>query len=72
VSAGPKFRELEEAWMAGVAAMARAGARVIADDAFLGAAVSQQRWQHRSALVRPAARRAVIGSAGFAAASVRS
>jgi chloramphenicol 3-O phosphotransferase len=31
--------------MAGVAAMARAGARIIVDDAFLGGAASQQRWQ---------------------------
>ena len=42
---GPEFRALEAAWMAGVAAMARAGARIIVDDAFLGAAASQQRWQ---------------------------
>jgi chloramphenicol 3-O phosphotransferase len=45
VSAGPEFRGLEDAWMEGVAAMARARARVIVDDAFLGGAVSQQRWQ---------------------------
>ncbi len=45
VSIGPQFRGLENAWMEGVAAMARAGARVIVDDAFLGGAVSQQRWQ---------------------------
>ncbi|GAB3960224.1 hypothetical protein GCM10029978_008960 [Actinoallomurus acanthiterrae] len=31
--------------MAGIAAMARAGARVIVDDVFLGGAESQQRWQ---------------------------
>jgi len=31
--------------MEGVAAMARAGARVIVDEIFLGGAVSQQRWQ---------------------------
>jgi chloramphenicol 3-O phosphotransferase len=43
VSIGPQFRGLENAWMEGVAAMARAGARVIVDDAFLGGAVSQQR-----------------------------
>jgi chloramphenicol 3-O phosphotransferase len=42
---GPEFRALEAAWMAGVAAMARAGARIIVDDAFLGGAASQQRWQ---------------------------
>ena len=45
VNIGTEFRELEAAWMAGIAAMARAGARVIVDDAFLGAATSQQRWQ---------------------------
>ena len=45
VSVGPEFRTLEAAWMEGVAAMARAGARVIVDEIFLGGAVSQQRWQ---------------------------
>jgi chloramphenicol 3-O phosphotransferase len=42
---GPAFRTLEAAWIAGVAAMARAGARVIVDEVFLGAATSQQRWR---------------------------
>ena len=37
------FREIERAWMAGVAAMARTGARIIVDDVFLGGAASQQR-----------------------------
>ena len=45
VSVGPGFRTLEAAWIEGVAAMARAGARVIVDDVFLGGAASQQRWQ---------------------------
>src|ERR1700685_1108292 len=36
VVVGGGFREIEAAWMAGVAAMARAGARVIFDDGFLG------------------------------------
>jgi chloramphenicol 3-O phosphotransferase len=45
VVVGPEFRALEKAWMAGVAAMARAGARIILDEAFLGGAASQQRWQ---------------------------
>jgi chloramphenicol 3-O phosphotransferase len=45
VNVGPGFRRLEAAWMDGVAAMARAGARVIVDAIFLGGAVSQQRWQ---------------------------
>ncbi|MFB9907750.1 chloramphenicol phosphotransferase CPT [Allokutzneria oryzae] len=45
VQVGPGFRRLEAAWMEGVAAMVRAGARVIVDDVFLGGAASQQRWQ---------------------------
>ncbi|MFD5092889.1 chloramphenicol phosphotransferase CPT [Amycolatopsis thailandensis] len=45
VSVGSGFRRLEDAWMTGVAAMARAGARVIIDDVFLGGAASQQRWR---------------------------
>ncbi|MFG2986417.1 chloramphenicol phosphotransferase CPT [Streptomyces sp. NPDC048258] len=45
VSVGADFRALETAWMEGVVAMARAGARVIIDDVFLGGAASQQRWQ---------------------------
>jgi chloramphenicol 3-O phosphotransferase len=36
---------LEAAWIEGVAAMARAGARIIVDEAFLGGAASQQRWR---------------------------
>ncbi|EME61495.1 chloramphenicol phosphotransferase CPT [Amycolatopsis decaplanina] len=45
VDVGSGFRRLENAWMAGVAAMVRAGARVVVDDAFLGGAASQQRWR---------------------------
>jgi chloramphenicol 3-O phosphotransferase len=45
VTIGPEFRAIEAAWMEGVAAMARAGARIIVDDAFLGGAASQQRWR---------------------------
>ncbi|MFE9804800.1 chloramphenicol phosphotransferase CPT [Streptomyces goshikiensis] len=45
VRVGADFRALEAAWMEGVVAMARAGARVIIDDVFLGGAASQQRWQ---------------------------
>ncbi|GAA3585501.1 hypothetical protein GCM10022419_079340 [Nonomuraea rosea] len=45
VSVGPDFRTLDAAWVEGVAAMARAGARVIVDEVFLGGAGSQQRWQ---------------------------
>jgi chloramphenicol 3-O phosphotransferase len=45
VIVGPEFRVLEGAWITGVAAMARAGARVILDEVFLGGAASQRRWQ---------------------------
>ncbi|MFI7635240.1 chloramphenicol phosphotransferase CPT [Nonomuraea sp. NPDC049400] len=45
VIVGPEFLVLDAAWTAGVAAMARAGARVIVDDVFLGGAASQERWQ---------------------------
>jgi chloramphenicol 3-O phosphotransferase len=44
VVVGPDFRTLEAAWIDGVAAMARAGARVIVDEVFLGGAASQRRW----------------------------
>ncbi|MGP3632712.1 chloramphenicol phosphotransferase CPT [Streptomyces sp. 24-1644] len=45
VSVGADFRALETAWMEGIVAMARAGARIVVDDVFLGGAASQQRWQ---------------------------
>lgn len=45
VSIGPEFRALEAAWIAGIAAMARAGARIIVDEVFLGGPASQQRWK---------------------------
>ncbi|MFD9356641.1 chloramphenicol phosphotransferase CPT [Streptomyces sp. NPDC060031] len=45
VVVGPEFRALEAAWIEGIAAMARAGARVVVDEVFLGGAQSQQRWQ---------------------------
>jgi chloramphenicol 3-O phosphotransferase len=45
VAVGEAFRTLEGAWMAGVAAMAAAGAHVLVDDVFLGGAASQQRWR---------------------------
>ncbi|MFF2143278.1 chloramphenicol phosphotransferase CPT [Kitasatospora sp. NPDC058190] len=48
VEVGPVFARLDAAWSVGVAAMARAGARVLVDEVFLGGAASQQRW--RSAL----------------------
>ena len=46
VVVGPEFRALEAAWIEGIAAMARAGARIIVDEAFLGGAASQQRWNN--------------------------
>jgi chloramphenicol 3-O phosphotransferase len=45
VVVGPEFRRLEAAWLAGVAAMARAGAPVIVDEVFLGGGESQERWR---------------------------
>ncbi|MEU0374714.1 chloramphenicol phosphotransferase CPT [Streptomyces sp. NPDC006283] len=45
VNVGADFRVLEAAWMEGIVAMVRAGARVVIDDVFLGGAASQQRWQ---------------------------
>ncbi|MDX8146147.1 chloramphenicol phosphotransferase CPT [Lentzea sp. BCCO 10_0061] len=45
VSVGAEFRLLEDAWMHGVAAMVRAGARVIVDDVFLGGTESRRRWE---------------------------
>jgi chloramphenicol 3-O phosphotransferase len=52
VAIGPEFRALDEAWAAGVAAMAQAGARIIVDDVFLGGAASQQRWQQALGTLR--------------------
>ncbi|MEV5974123.1 chloramphenicol phosphotransferase CPT [Streptomyces sp. NPDC051921] len=45
VSVGADFRALEAAWLAGIAAMARAGARIVVDEVFLGGAASQERWR---------------------------
>ncbi|MBM7053483.1 chloramphenicol phosphotransferase CPT [Streptomyces durocortorensis] len=45
VTIGEEFRKLEAAWREGVAAMARAGARVIIDDVFLGGPASQEPWR---------------------------
>ena len=44
VSVGSDFRALEAAWIHGVVATARAGARIIIDEVFLGGAAGQQRW----------------------------
>jgi chloramphenicol 3-O phosphotransferase len=43
VTVGAGFRAIEAAWWSGVAAMVRAGARVIVDDVFLDGAASQER-----------------------------
>ncbi|MFI8962503.1 chloramphenicol phosphotransferase CPT [Streptomyces sp. NPDC053493] len=45
VSVGADFRELEAAWAEGIATMARAGARIVVDDVFLGGVASQERWR---------------------------
>lgn len=43
VTVGEDFRQVENAWMTGVAAMAKAGARIIIDDVFLSGSASQER-----------------------------
>ncbi|MFC7621932.1 chloramphenicol phosphotransferase CPT family protein [Microlunatus sp. GCM10028923] len=48
VDVGAAFMEQETLWMQGIGAMARAGAKIIIDDVFLGGDHSQGRW--RSAL----------------------
>ncbi|ARF61334.1 MULTISPECIES: chloramphenicol phosphotransferase CPT [Streptomyces] len=45
VAIGEEFRRLEGAWREGVAATARAGAKVIVDDVFLGGPASQEPWR---------------------------
>lgn len=44
VAVGQEFMALQDAWIAGVVAMARAGAHIVVDDVFLGGAASQRRW----------------------------
>jgi chloramphenicol 3-O phosphotransferase len=44
VDVGHEFMALQDAWITGLVAMARAGAHVVVDDVFLGGAASQQRW----------------------------
>ena len=44
VIVGPEFWAVEAAWRVGVAAMARAGARIILDEVLLGGAEGQERW----------------------------
>jgi chloramphenicol 3-O phosphotransferase len=43
VTVRPEFRTLEDAWYAGLASMARAGARLILDEVLLAGAAGQQR-----------------------------
>lgn len=43
VTIGEGFHEIASAWLAGIAAMARAGTRIIYDDVFLSGAESQER-----------------------------
>ncbi|MFC5643983.1 chloramphenicol phosphotransferase CPT [Kitasatospora cinereorecta] len=45
VAVGDTFRQLDVAWSRGVAAMARAGARIVVDEVFLGGPASQERWR---------------------------
>ncbi|MER6675275.1 chloramphenicol phosphotransferase CPT [Streptomyces sp. NPDC000983] len=45
VSVGADFLALQAAWAEGVAATARAGARIVVDDVFLSGAESQRRWR---------------------------
>lgn len=52
VALGEAFRDLERAWTAGIAAMARAGAPVIIDDVFLGGRASQERTRTQLAQMR--------------------
>lgn len=47
VQIGAEFRRLEAAWVEGIVAMARAGARIVVDEVFLGGAESQRRWNER-------------------------
>lgn len=44
VAVGHDFMALQDAWIAGLVAMARAGAHLVVDDVFLGGAGSQRRW----------------------------
>jgi chloramphenicol 3-O phosphotransferase len=45
VVAGPTFRAMEAQWREGMAAMVRAGARIILDEVMLGGADGQARWR---------------------------
>ncbi|MGZ4163787.1 MAG: chloramphenicol phosphotransferase CPT family protein [Tumebacillaceae bacterium] len=45
VNPGSDFRTLEAAWMQGIAAIVRAGTRVIVDDVFISGVEARKRWQ---------------------------
>lgn len=45
IDVGAAFTAAERQWMAGIAAMAHAGARVVVDDAFLSGPPAQARWR---------------------------
>ncbi len=45
ISVGPEFKVAEAAWREGVAAVARAGGRVIVDDVLLGGGEGQRGWE---------------------------
>ena len=49
VTVGEAFVEIQAAWMAGIAAMARAGARIVIDDVFLGGGSSQEQMRRHLA-----------------------
>lgn len=44
VGVGQEFMALQDAWIAGLVAMARTGAHLVVDDVFLGGGGSQRRW----------------------------
>jgi chloramphenicol 3-O phosphotransferase len=52
VTVSDTFRELEQAWLTGLAAMATAGARLIIDEVFLGGRNSQRRLEAKLAVLR--------------------
>ena len=45
VEVGANFVEVQGQWMAGIAAMAAAGAHVLVEDGFVSGPVAQQRWR---------------------------
>jgi chloramphenicol 3-O phosphotransferase len=45
VDVGPRFTEVEDQWMVGLAAMARAGAHLVIEDNFVSGPRAQERWR---------------------------